>query len=325
MRFAAVFPGQGSQHQGMGKDLFENFSVARLAFEEASDSLKLDLKRLCFDTHESDLKLTANTQVALLITSVAAYRVFQTESPHRPMVALGHSLGELSALTCVGAMTLSDAIILVRSRGLAMQEAVPPGVGGMMALIGLDDTKVEQACRDYQSKAREEGKLPNTIIEAANYNCPGQVVISGHQKALEFMKDHFDAAAYGATRAKFIPLAVSSPFHCSLMKPAAEKFKTQLERTPFASSFDTEIIHNVTAEGNNDGSILPELLYKQITQPVLWTKSVSRAFEECQSFIEFGAGRVLSGLIKKIAPGAETLNVDTAENLKSTLMSIKGV
>src|SRR5690348_2312570 len=163
--WAAIFPGQGSQHPGMGKELFENFKIAKHTYEEGSDALRLDLKKLCFQGPESELKLTANTQPALLVTSIAAWRVFTSQWDLRPAVGLGHSLGEYSALVAAEALTLSEALVTVRVRGLAMQEAVPVGTGGMVAVLGMEDAAVMRACHDLQNKAATEGGLKNCVLE----------------------------------------------------------------------------------------------------------------------------------------------------------------
>jgi len=314
--FAALFPGQGSQHVGMGKEFYDNFKIARHTYEEGSDFLKLDLKKLCFEGPDTELKLTANAQPALVITSIAAWRVFESESERRPEVALGHSLGEYSALVAAGAITLGDALVTVRIRGQAMQEAVPVGTGGMTAVLGLGDEAVVRACKDMQTEAATEAGLKNCVIEVANFNSPGQVVVSGHQKALDYMKEHLNAADYGGTRAKMIPLAVSAPFHSSLMKPAAEKLKKQLEKISWNHHFAFDVIHNLTAEKNHDGSQMVSLLYEQMTKPVLWSSSIKNSC--VNEFMEFGAGRVLTGLVKKILPEAKTANIDILENLKNT-------
>jgi [acyl-carrier-protein] S-malonyltransferase len=319
--WAAIFPGQGSQHTGMGKELFENFKIAKQTYEEASDSLKLDLKKLCFEGSDQDLKLTANTQPALLVTSVAAWRVFTSECEHRPSVSLGHSLGEYSALVAAEALSLSDAIVTVRIRGQAMQDAVPVGTGAMMALLGMDDAAVVKACQDMQNKAATEGGMKNSILEAANFNSPGQVVVSGHQRALDYMKEHLVASDYGASRAKMIPLSVSAPFHSSLMKPAAERLKTQLEKVKWQKQLKFGVIHNVNAEKNHDGSIVKTLLYEQMTKPVLWTDSIRHT--GVNNYLEFGAGRVLTGLVKKIDVQARTYNVDVLENMKSAINALE--
>jgi [acyl-carrier-protein] S-malonyltransferase len=318
--WAAIFPGQGSQHPGMGREIFDNFKVAQLAYEEASDACKLDLKRLCFDSSENDLKLTANTQPALLITSIAMWRALTSECNAKPKVTLGHSLGEYSALVAAGALSLSDAIVTVRVRGLAMQEAVPAGTGGMYAVLGLHDDSVIKACSDMQKKASSDGGLKSCVIEAANFNSPGQVVISGHLKALEYFKEHFIGADYGSSRVKLISLAVSAPFHSSLMKPAAERLKPQLEKVKWADKFEIPVIHNVNVEINQKGLSCIENLYHQVTRPVLWTSSIRHAKElEILNYVEVGAGRILSGLVKKTDPGLHTHHLDTVESLKQTM------
>ncbi|MBK9293974.1 MAG: ACP S-malonyltransferase [Oligoflexia bacterium] len=323
MKSASLFPGQGSQHPGMGKELYDNFKISKDTFDEASEALKLNLAKLCFDTPESELRLTFNTQPALLITSISAYRVFCSESDHRPFLALGHSLGEYSALVAANALSLSDAIQAVRIRGLAMQEAVPVGAGSMMAIIGVEDEQVIKACVDFQKRAASELGLKNCVIEAANFNCPGQVVVSGHEKALQFMKDNFKGADYGASRAKIIPLAVSAPFHSTLMKPAQEKLKPKLDEITWQREMAFGVVHNVNAEVNYNGENVKNFLIPQVTKPVLWTKSIENTAKMgVNLYIEFGAGKVLSGLCKKILPESKILNVDGVEALKNTLKEI---
>ncbi len=322
-RWAAFFPGQGSQHPGMGKELFENFQIVKQTFEEASDAIRLDMKKLCFEGPESDLKLTANTQPALLVTSIAAWRAFCSETESRPTVALGHSLGEYSALVAAGALTLTEAMDVVRLRGQAMQDAVPVGTGSMMAVLGLTDEQVIKACKDFQIRAQKEAGLKSSVIEAANFNSPGQVVVSGHEKALQFMKDNLRGADYGATRAKMIPLAVSAPFHSSLMKPARERLEPRLQKVLWKRNMKFSVIHNVNAEINQDGERTATFLIDQVTKPVQWTKSVLATQNlEVSSFAEFGAGRVLTGLVKKIFPDLKeglTYNVDGLDTFKAAV------
>jgi [acyl-carrier-protein] S-malonyltransferase len=318
--WGAVFPGQGSQHPGMGKELFDNFKVAQRVYEEASDAIHLDLKRLCFESPESELKLTSNTQPALLVTSIAAWNVFTSECELRPEVALGHSLGEYSALVAAGALTLRDAVMTARLRGQAMQEAVPVGTGGMTVILGMDDGTAIKACEDMQGKAWSAG-LKGCVLEVANFNCPGQVVVSGHQKTLDYLKEHLIPEDYGVSRVKLLPLAVSAPFHCSLMKPAAERLKDQLEKVKWNPTLTFDVINNLTAEKNHDGSKLKQLLYEQMTKPVLWSHSIRNA--HVQQYVEFGAGRVLAGLIKKIGSDLKTFSVGTSESLGETMEALK--
>ncbi|MCC6276668.1 MAG: ACP S-malonyltransferase [Oligoflexia bacterium] len=321
VQFCAVFPGQGSQHPGMGKEIYDNFNSAKRIYEEASDAIKLDLKRLCFEGSEADLRLTANTQPALLVTSLAAWRVFCDETAFRPVVAMGHSLGEYTALCAAQALPLSFAVQAVRLRGQAMQEAVPVGTGAMMAVLGMDDEAVTRAVSDLLHRAQTEAGLRGSVLEAANFNCPGQVALSGHSNALEFFKTHLVPSNYGASKTKMIPLAVSAPFHSSLMRPAAEKLKPFLEKIPWTDVFDFDIVHNVNGQKNRSSTHVVDLLYQQMTKPVLWTSSVRHCLQNV--FVEFGAGRVLSGLIKKTLPEPTTLNVDTVENLKATQQKLE--
>ena len=254
------------------------------------------------------------------MTSVAAWKVFTSECDLLPQVGCGHSLGEYSALVAAEALTLAEAITSVRLRGQAMQEAVPVGTGGMLAVLGMEDGAIIKACEDLQRKAWEAG-LKGSVLEVANFNCPGQVVLSGHQKALDFFKENLIPEDYGAVRTKILPLAVSAPFHCSLMKPAAERLKIQLEKVKWKSHLNFDIIHNLTAEKNHDGSKVKGLLYEQMTKPVLWSHSVRNA--QTTSFVEFGAGRVLAGLIKKIGSELKTFNVGGVENLKTTMEALQ--
>lgn len=325
MSFAALFPGQGSQHPGMGKALYDDFKISRLVFEEASDALNLDLKKLCFEGPESELRLTFNTQPALLTTSVAAWKVLEQETDKRPSVALGHSLGEYSALVAAGALSLADAIKTVRVRGLAMQEAVPVGTGGMVAVMGLSDEDVVKACDNLRDKMHNEEGLHESVLEPANFNSPGQVVVSGHSGALDYLKNNLKAEDYGVRRLRTIPLAVSAPFHCSLMKPAAARLQKQLDTVTFNKDLQFAVIHNVNAEANSRGEVVSQLLFDQMTSPVRWTQSIGKAIENgVSNFIEIGAGKVLTGLTKKINNEVSTLNVDTPDMLKETLGRLNG-
>ena len=317
-----MFPGQGSQHVGMGKELCDNFPVARRIFEEASEALKFKIDRLCFDGPESDLKLTFNTQPALLVTSIAAWEVLKSEYGFVPAVALGHSLGEYSALVATGALTLAEAVTTVRLRGKAMQEAVPAGEGGMTAVLGVEDSVIEKLCHDFQEKARAHGKT-NAILEPANFNCPGQVVVSGHVEPLTLLKEQFVAGDYGAKAAKLIPLPVSAPFHCSLMKPVAEKMAPILSGLKWQRPL-CPIVHNVTGQLNQETNVMAEFLTAQVIKSVLWTTSVHKISETgAETLIELGSGKVLGGLVKKINRNIATINVEDTLSLKATLQTLR--
>jgi [acyl-carrier-protein] S-malonyltransferase len=301
---AFVFPGQGSQYAGMGKDLADNFSQARQVFEEASDALGLDLARLCFEGPEEDLRLTANTQPAILTASVAALRVVEQEYGVAPAYAAGHSLGEYSALVCAGALSLADAVRTVRQRGLFMQEAVPVGVGTMAAIMGLDHEVLEEICRQAA-----EGE----VVAPANFNSPGQVVIAGHVGAID--RAIVLARERGAKRA--LPLPVSAPFHCSLMMPAAERLARTLAELP-VTPLGLPVVSNVEAAPNSDPLRLKELLVRQVSAPVRWDESVANmARLGVERFVEIGPGKVLCGLIKRIVKGAAVQNVEDSAGVSA--------
>ncbi|PLX98954.1 MAG: [acyl-carrier-protein] S-malonyltransferase [Desulfuromonas sp.] len=305
---AFVFPGQGSQHAGMGKDLADNFAAARQVFEEANDALGFDLAALCFNGPEEDLKLTTNTQPAILTTSIAALRVLQQESELQPVSAAGHSLGEYSALVCSGAMAFADAVKTVRQRGAFMQEAVPVGVGAMAAIIGLEGDLLEEVCRDAAQ---------GEVVSPANFNSPGQVVIAGNtaavERAIELAKEK------GAKRA--LPLPVSAPFHCSLMVPAGERLAQVLDNVVFAE-MNIPVVSNVEAAPNSDASRLQELLVAQVSAPVRWDESIARMVADgVKTFIEIGPGKVLSGLVRRIYRSAASANVEDCTSLDKLLKS----
>jgi [acyl-carrier-protein] S-malonyltransferase len=301
---AFIFPGQGSQYPGMGKELAGNFSAARLVFEEANDALGEDLASLCFNGPEEDLKLTANTQPAILTTSIAALRVVQEETGLAPAFAAGHSLGEYSALVCAGALSFADAVRTVRQRGRFMQEAVPVGVGAMAAIIGLEAEALDEVCREA---ARGE------VVSPANFNSPGQVVIAGHAAAVARAVDL--AKERGAKRA--LPLPVSAPFHCALMVPAGERLQAVLEGIP-VGALQVPVVTNVEATPNEDASRVRSLLVEQVSAPVRWDASVrAMANSGVERYIEIGPGKVLTGLVKRIVKGAAAGNVEDAAGLKT--------
>lgn len=300
---AFVFPGQGSQFAGMGKDLAENFPAARRVFEEADEALGFDLARLCFEGPEEDLKLTANTQPAILTVSIAALRALESETGISPDCAAGHSLGEYSALVCAGALDFADAVRTVRRRGIFMQEAVPVGVGAMAAVMGLEGEALEEVCR-----AAAQGE----IVSAANFNSPGQVVIAGHSGAVE--RAIALAREKGAKRA--LPLPVSAPFHCALMGPAGERLAAVLEGIEVKPP-RIPVVTNVEAAPNVDSSRIRDLLVRQVSAPVRWEESVTAmAAMGVELFVEIGPGKVLAGLIKRIAKTIPVQNVEDAASLK---------
>jgi [acyl-carrier-protein] S-malonyltransferase len=301
---AFIFPGQGSQYPGMGKDLAENFKIARETFAEADEALNFNLSRLCFEGPEADLKLTANTQPAILTSSVAAFRVVQSEMGISPAYLAGHSLGEYSALVAAGSMGFADAVRTVRSRGTFMQEAVPVGVGAMAAILGVDPEVLSEICAEAAQ---------GEVVSPANYNSPGQIVIAGHTgavgRAIEIAK------ARGFRKAMLLP--VSAPFHCSLMVPAGERLAKVLEGITL-SALQVPVVTNVEAEPNGDEGRVKELLVQQVSAPVLWDRSVQKMVGlGVELFMEIGPGKVLSGLVKRIAKDKETRNVEDADSLKT--------
>jgi [acyl-carrier-protein] S-malonyltransferase len=308
-KIAFLFPGQGSQAVGMGKDLFDNFPVAKRVFEEADDALQFSLSEMCFGGTAEDLALTANTQPAILTTSVAAFRAMESEGFQMPDFVAGHSLGEYSALVAAGALKFSDAVRTVRKRGTYMQEAVPVGVGAMAAILGLPIETVEIACTEAAD---------GEICSPANINSPAQIVIAGNaeaiDRAIEILKQR------GAKRA--IKLNVSAPFHCDLMFPAQERLAKDLEEISF-SDLRFPIIENVSAEANTKGVRVRVALTEQVSNPVRWAQSVENLINEgVETFVEVGAGKVLSGLVRQINRDVRSLNVENTESLRNTLQTL---
>lgn len=312
MKLAAIFPGQGSQYIGMGKDLYTNYRLAREVFQEADEVLGFPLSKLIFEGPEEELNKTVNTQPAILTTSIACWRVLAQEEGFIPAAAAGHSLGEFSALVAVGALSFADAVALVRKRGQLMQEAAPLGTAGMAVILGLENEKVVEVCREASSVG---------IVEPANFNCPGQVVISGLNPALEKAMELAKAA--GAKRA--LPLAVSGPFHSSLMKPAGEGLALELAKITIKDP-RVPVMANVTAEYIREKAVIQESLVKQVSSSVRWEESVrAMAASGITSFVEIGPGKVLSGLVKKITKEVLILNVEDKASLEKTLANLKEV
>ena len=306
-----VFPGQGSQFVGMGKFLYENFPVAKHTFEEASDTLSLNFKKLCFEGPESDLTLTSNTQPALLVASIALDRVLKKVIPLKPRLAAGHSLGEYSALVSAEAISFLEALRAVRLRGEFMQDAVPVGNGAMLVVMGLNPDEVITLC---EWVCRESALGP---LSPANYNAPGQIVISGTSAATEWLKTNFSAERSGInSRPKFIALKVSAPFHCSLMKPAQDKMGPVLQNMSFSEPI-FPIVQNVTALATDLPQELRKNLIAQVSAPVKWMQSVAvMADAQITKLIEVGPGKVLAGLVKKIdSERLTTINVLSLEDI----------
>jgi [acyl-carrier-protein] S-malonyltransferase len=301
-KLAFVFPGQGSQYVGMGKDLATDFPIAKQVFAEADDVLGYSLSELCFCGPETKLKLTENTQPAILATSVAALRVLETETPLRPAFVAGHSLGEYSALVAVGALRFGDAVKIVRERGRLMQQAVPAGEGAMAVIIGLETAEVDLLCVEASQ---------GEVVSPANFNGAGQVVIAGTKSAVSRAM----ALAKERKAKRVLDLAVSAPFHCQLMQPAAEELQNILSDIDI-QPFSIGVITNVDADVNLDVERVKSLLSEQAVRPVRWEESVKKLAElGCTRALEIGPGKILKGLMKRIAPAIETDNFEAPQDL----------
>jgi [acyl-carrier-protein] S-malonyltransferase len=309
-KVAFIFPGQASQYSGMGKELAEKYAVARAVFEEADKALGISVSKICFEGTEDELKLTANTQPAILTVSVAASRVLSDKGLTADFVA-GHSLGEYSALVAAGSLSFADAVKLVRKRGTYMHEAVPTGQGSMAAIMGLSPTVVLDVC-----KRAAQGE----VCSPANLNSPEQTVISGTVGAVKRAVEI--ASQSGAKRA--VVLAVSAPFHSALMMPAQEKLEKDLRAIKFAD-LQMPLVTNVDADTIRKGEEASSALVRQVTMPVRWEESMRMLLDEgVNTFVEVGPGRVLTGLMRQIERSVTTLNVEDEKSLAGTLEKITG-
>lgn len=309
MKIAFIFPGQGSQYVGMAKEFIENFEESRQVFETASAALGYDLAELCMHGPVEKLNLTENTQPAILAASIAILKPLERRGLIAEAAA-GHSLGEYTAITAAGGIALKDSVALVQKRGRYMQEAVPAGTGLMAAILGLEREAVEKTCHEAAK---------NGIVAPANYNSPGQIVIAGEKKAVEKAMELAKAA--GAK--KVIPLAVSVPSHCAMMKQAGERLAQELGKTTI-NDLRIPIVNNADAKFLQKASELRTSLIQQISSPLYWEDSIrTMTTDGFDTFIEIGPGKVLSGLVKRIARDANVLNVEDVKSMDECLKALK--
>ena len=306
---AFLFPGQGSQYPGMGKDLAENFPTAREVFEEVDEALGFSLSRLCFEGTAEDLQLTENTQPAILSVSIAAFRSMQASGIPVPTFVAGHSLGEYSALVAGGGLSLADAVRTVRARGRYMQEAVPVGTGAMAAVIGSELSEVERVCAESSQ---------GEVCSPANINSANQIVIAGNSAAVERAMELLKTA--GAKRV--VKLNVSAPFHCALMRPAQEKLAYDLEQVSL-SDLMSPVVTNVDAQLESTPVKVRDALLRQVSSPVRWHESMELLLQSgVQRFIEVGPGKVLLGLMRQISREVNCHNVEDTASLQTTLAKL---
>lgn len=305
---AFIFPGQGAQYIGMGREIASKFRAASDIFDQVSEALGIDMRKMIFDGDDETLKITENTQPAIVTASVACLQPL-LEKGIKPDYTAGLSLGEYSAHVASGTMDFKTAVALVRKRGKYMQEAVPLGVGTMAAIIGLSREDVVECCKEASAQG---------IVEPANFNCPGQISIAGEVKAVEKAMEL--CTGRGAKRA--LLLAVSAPFHCSMLRPAGEKLMTELENIVF-NDFEIPVVANVTADVVRSHGEIKELLARQVSSPVLWEDSIRFMLDRgVDTFIEIGPGKVLSGFVKKIDKEARSYNIEDLASLEKTLAEI---
>ena len=310
-KLAFVFPGQGAQKVGMGKDFFDNYDVAKKMFKEADEALGYSIMKMCFEGPEEDLKLTANTQPAILTISCIANEILK-ENGVQPEITGGHSLGEYSALVAAGVLKFQDAVALVHKRGAYMQEAVPVGEGGMAAIIGVDREKIVEICQSVSAESP---------VQAVNFNCPGQIVIAGATRGVELAVEELKAA--GAKKAVILP--VSAPFHSTLMKPAAEKLAVELDKATLSDA-RIPVVANVNAQVLTKAEDIKASLVAQAASPVLWEDCVAKMKEfGADVLLEAGPGKTLCGFNRRIDKSIKSLNVEDVESLEKSLDYFKEV
>ncbi len=304
-KIAFLFPGQGAQYVGMGKDIADEYKSASKIFDEATEALGFDVREMIFNSDDETLKITENTQPTIVTTSIACMQPL-LEKGIRPDYVAGLSLGEYAAHVAAGTISFKDAVSLVKKRGKYMQEAVPVGVGAMAAIIGLENNDVIECCKE----ASQIG-----IVEPANFNCPGQIVVAGETAAVEKAAEL--CKAKGAKRAMLLP--VSAPFHCTLLKPAGEKLAVEIDKVTL-NDIKIPVVTNVTGEAIVDKSIVKELLIRQVSTSVMWEKCIRTMLDAgVDTFVEIGPGKVLSGFVKKIDKEVTVVNVENVETLNKVL------
>ena len=301
---AVLFPGQGSQYVGMGLDFYNKFDFVKKIFELADNTLGYPLSNIIFNGPEKDLQLTRNTQPAIMLVGVSIFNVLKKNlNLNSAKFFAGHSLGEYTALVCAGGLTIQQAVYLLHERGKSMQEAVPPNQGSMIAVLGMKISEIEDEIKILPQ---------NEICEIANDNCNGQVVVSGEAKTIQTLNENLKKK-----KKRGIVLPVSAPFHCSMMKSAAEKMKDKINKTNFVN-FNPPVVSNVTAKDETDTNLVKSLLIDQITSRVRWRESVDYMIKSgVTDFLEIGPGKVLSGLVKKINRDVKISNINTLDDVKN--------